>query len=281
MKRSQIVFTNYPYHKFTLKYTLDSLKRLGAENIEFVACEPHFYFDDVQSNEAAVVKGMLRERGLNMVCLTAPCNEYPINLASRNPVTRKRSVDFIVKAIEYANYFEAPAVQFVAGEALLEEEKSDALQRAKDALFYLAGIAEGYGVKLLNPYHDSKLTNVLGSAAEVRALHEELGKDAFLGMTDTVYMQRLGETVEDVTAAFGKDLCLVHFADCKDSTMHLAPGEGTLDLESVLAALDAAGYAGWLSLNMRGSRDPYLYEEEPETCMGVGGRWLAERLENA
>ena len=34
MKKSQIVFTNYPYHKLTLKYTLDSLARLGAEKME-------------------------------------------------------------------------------------------------------------------------------------------------------------------------------------------------------------------------------------------------------
>ena len=278
MNRSQIVFSNYPYHKMSLRYTLDSLKRLGAEKMEFVACEPHFYVDDVVSNEAVVVKNLLRERSIEIVCLTAPCNEYPINLASPNPVTRKRSLDYIVKHIQYANHFEAPAIQFVAGEATLYEDRHEATKRAIESLAYLADIADGYGVKLLNSYSDSKLANVFSSASEVRKAQESVGKDVFAGMTDTVYMSRCCESVEEVVKVFGKDLYLVEFADCKGSSMHLALTEGELNVDSIFNAFDSSGYEGYYSLNMRGSREPYLYEEEPEKCMRVAAEYLFGKL---
>lgn len=278
MKRSQIVFTNYPYHKMSLRYTLDSLKRLGAEKIEFVACEPHFYVNDIVSNEVAVLKNMLRERELQIVCLTAPCNEYPINLASLNPYTRKRSVDYIVKHIQCATEFEAPAVQFVAGEATLHEDRSEAVKRATESLAYLADIADGYGVKLLNSYSDSKLSNVFSSAEEVQQVQKCLGKKAFAGMSDTVYMSRCGEKAEDIIKTFGDDLYLIEFSDCKGSSMHLAPTEGNLDMDSIYNSFDAAGYEGYYCLNMRGLRDPYLYEEEPEKCMRVAAEYLRSKL---
>ncbi len=279
MVRSQVVFSNYPYHKMSLRYTLDSLKRLGAEKIEFVACEPHFYVDDVASNEAFVLKDMLRERDLEIVCLTAPCNEYPINLASSNPITRKRSVDYIVKHIQYANHFEAPAVQFVAGEATLREERDEAMKRAVESLAYLADIAAGYGVKLLNSYADSKLINVFSSAEEVQKAHESIGGNAFAGMTDTVFLSRCGESVKDVMETFGRELYLVEFADCKrGSGMHLALTEGDMDIDGIFADFDAAGYKGYYSLNMRGSREPYLYEEEPERCMRTAAEYLFGKL---
>ncbi len=279
MKKSQIVFTNYPYHKLTLKYTLDSLARLGAEKMEFVACEPHFYVDDVVSNEVAALKALLREREIEMVCLTAPCSEYPINLASLNPVTRMRSVDYIVRHIELADAFGAPAVQFVAGEATLNEDRAEAARRAEESLAYLADIAEGYGVKLLNSYHDSKLVNVYASAREVRRAHDQIAPRAFAGMTDTVCMARSGETPGDVLSAFGDELYLVELADCKgSSSMHMAAGEGELDLDATLKEFDRLGYTGYYALNMRGVREPYLYEEEPERCMATSAEFLRNRL---
>lgn len=278
MKKSQIVFTNYPYHKLTLKYTLDSLKRLGAEKMEFVACEPHFYVEDVVSNEASVVKNMLREREIEMVCLTAPCNEYPINLASLHPGTRKRSIDYIVKHIEYANYFESPVVQFVAGEATLQEDRTEAAKRAEEALAYLASVAEGYGVKLINSYSDSKFANVYASAREVHDAQQRINDRVFLGMTDTVYMSRCNETAKDIMDIYGDKLYMVELADCKNSAMHLAATEGDLNLDEMIAGFEAAGYQGYYSLNMRGLRDPYLYEEEPEKCMGVSAKYILGKL---
>lgn len=281
MKEDQIVFSNYPYHKFTLKYTLDSLARLGARRMEFVACEPHFYVDDIVGNEVSVLKNLLRDRGIEVVCLTAPCNEYSINLAAMNPIARKRSIDYIVRHIEFADQLGVPAVQFVAGEAMLQEACGEVVKRAMDSLAYLKDIARGYGVKLLNSYSDSKFSNVFGSAREVRNVQRMIDPEAFAGLTDTVYMSRCGESAADVMDVFSEDLYMVELADCGTSDLHLAPGEGKLNLDRIIAEFDDAGYTGYYALNMRGLRTPYLYEEEPERCMGVGARYLYGKLRTA
>ena len=60
--------------------------------------------------------------------------------------------------------------------------------------------------------------------------------------------------------------------------MHLALTEGDLDIDGIFADFDAAGYKGYYSLNMRGSREPYLYEEEPERCMRTAAEYLFGKL---
>ena len=42
----------------------------------------------------------------------------------------------------------------------------------------------------------------------------------------------------------------------------------------MLKDLEQAGYERFLSLHMRGSREPYVYEEEPERCMHAGAEWM-------
>lgn len=280
MKKSQITLTNYPYHKMSMMGTLNSLANMGIRNLEFLASEPDFYLEDVAQREASELKQQLLARELKMVCLSIPCNECSVNLITNNSNTRKRSIDYIVKGIEYANFFETPAVQFCAGEVRMHEDEGAAWLRAQESLLYLSEIADGYGVKIINNYTDSIYTNVLCGAANVKKMHESIGARKFLKMSDTVYMEKLSETAEDLQGLFGDDLYMVHFADCKDSLMHLAPGEGTLDLEKQLKALDAIGFKGYLSLNMRGSRVPYSYEVNPGKCMESGVQWMLEHLEN-
>ena len=40
LKMEQIALANFVYTKYSLKYTLDSLQRLGAKAIEFYTADP-------------------------------------------------------------------------------------------------------------------------------------------------------------------------------------------------------------------------------------------------
>ena len=46
MRWSQIAVGNYPYAMYSFDYFLESMKRLGVDQIEVWAAGPHFYLDD-------------------------------------------------------------------------------------------------------------------------------------------------------------------------------------------------------------------------------------------
>lgn len=278
LNKSQIALTNYPYHKCSLDFTLDSMQKLGAAEIEFVCCEPHFYFDDVTQTDAEELKKKIEEKNMKIICLTAPTMEYPMNLASESISTRTKTVNYLVQAIQYADQLKVPMVSFNMGQAALDMDADAAWVRAREAVAYLISVAESFGVKIALYVTGSKKSSLLDSAEKARKLKEEVPSESLGFVADTVYLSKMGLTPEEFVNEIGLEhVFLVHFADCKSGTLHLAPGEGDLDLEEMLESFDRAGYSGCLSLNMRGSRDEYVYEEEPERCMKNGVLWLRER----
>lgn len=275
--KSQIALTNYPYHKCSLAFTLDSLQKLGAAKIEFVCCEPHFYFDDVTADEAEALREAIEEKNMEIICLTAPTMEYPMNLASENISTRTKTVNYLVQAIRYANQLKVPMVSFNMGQAALDIDADAAWVRAREAVAYLASVAESFGVKIALYVTGSKKSSLLDGVKKAGKLKEEVPSEALGFVADTVYLSKMGLTPEEFINEIGlESVFLVHFADCKSGTLHLAPGEGDLNLEEMLAGFDRAGYSGCFSLNMRGSRDEYVYEEQPERCMENGALWMKE-----
>ncbi|MDD3174012.1 MAG: sugar phosphate isomerase/epimerase, partial [Herbinix sp.] len=91
LKQSQIAVSNYPYYKYSLDYTLDSLQRLGAETIELYACYPHLHIDDTNLVRIKSIKKKLKDHGIKPICFTPEQCMYPVNIASKDVVARKRS----------------------------------------------------------------------------------------------------------------------------------------------------------------------------------------------
>ena len=56
LKMEQVAFANFAYTKYSLKYTLDSLQKIGAHAIEFYCADPHFCLEDCTLEDMKVVK---------------------------------------------------------------------------------------------------------------------------------------------------------------------------------------------------------------------------------
>ena len=279
LRKTQIALTNYPYHKCSLDFTLHSMEKLGIKTIEFVCCEPHFYFEDVTEADTKELMKKLEEKGFTIICLTAPTMEYPMNLASENIMTRTKTVKYLVDAIQYAEKLHAPIVSFNMGQAPLDADTEAAWTRAKEAVAYLVSVAESFGVRIALYVTGSRKSSLLDSVEKAKRLKKEIPSGSLGFVADTVYLDKMALEPETFIRELGlENIFLVNFADCKSGALHLAPGEGNLDLEKCLKSFERAGYEGYVSLNMRGSRDPYVYEEQPERCMKNGLEWLLAHL---
>ena len=89
----QICVSNFPYYKYSLEYALDSLERMGGKYLEMYACDPHFHVDDCTLADARALKLKIKNHGLTTMCFTPEQCNYPVNIAAKNPVARKRSID--------------------------------------------------------------------------------------------------------------------------------------------------------------------------------------------
>ena len=61
---SQIAVSNFPYGKYSFGYALDSLERMGGENLELYACDPHFHVDDMTASDLAAAKKQIKDHHL-------------------------------------------------------------------------------------------------------------------------------------------------------------------------------------------------------------------------
>ena len=276
LKKEQIALSNFPYFKYSLKYTLDSLQKLGAEAIELYACDPHFHVDDCGPAEVAMMKRMLKERGLRPICLTPEQVKYPINIASVNPVCRERSMNTYRKVLQYANELECPTVQFFAGWGPLDEPYEKAWPRAVDSLGYLADIAHGYGITITIEAADRMLT-VLTGTDKIRKMIEEVNSPNLQGMIDTVCLLACDENIEQAVENIGKEhIRHFHFSDVmmdKSTGDHIIPGEGTMDLDHVLKVMDDIEYKGYFSIELMSP-----YEKRAEEAMGKAAEWMRKHI---
>ncbi len=82
MKTEQISVGNYHYIRYSMSYFLESMKRLGIQNIELYAAGPHCYLDDFDYMRTKQLSRSVREAGLNIVCLTPEQCIYPISIST-------------------------------------------------------------------------------------------------------------------------------------------------------------------------------------------------------
>lgn len=273
LKWSQVALTNFPYTKYSLKSTLDSLQRIGAHNIEFYAAYPHFYLGDVTPADIKATKKMLDDHGLHVINFCPENCTYPVNAASTNAATRHRSIAHYVTAIQAASEFECPNALFFPGYALADENQADAWKRAVDTMGYLAGIAEAYGVRLILESAGISATVMDSSEKQVQMIRE-VNSPNVSGMVDLTCMHELGENIEQCIATLGiENIHHIHFHNCCELTPgrweHRVPTDGVLDIAHIVHALDEAGFKGHFGCEVFG---PYV--GAPEKAMLAYKEWF-------
>jgi fatty-acyl-CoA synthase len=116
--------------------------------------------------------------------------------------------------------------------------------------------AEELGVVVALETHDA-----FASAARVAELLHLVPSHAFAALWDLHHPYRMGEQPDDVLALLGERIALVHVKDARGEQLVLL-GEGEVPVAESLAALRAAGYDGWVSVEWEKRWHPELAEPE-------------------
>ena len=268
MKNSQISVGNYTYMYYSFDYFLASMERLGINTIELWGATPHFYSDDASFFETCALQKKLAQRGFTVSCVTPEQVMYPINIGAVNRDERARSIDFFRRHIDIANILQTPRMLVTSGRCNLDDDKSDCFKYCVDSLQELGYYAGRRGVTIAFETLTREGYDLVVRAAESKAVLDAVNDyDHVKAMIDVDESARFGESPTVFFALFGKErMEHCHFVDGMPGG-HLAMGDGVLPMRRYLEELDAAGYEGYISLEVMNDR--YYYDPEPAIRQSV------------
>lgn len=160
------------------------------------------------------------------------------------------------------------------GLAYLDADETEAWKWCRESLSEICKTAEKEGVYLPVEAFTSFTTHVFNRAEHISRMIKEVGSPYLKGLADTDVMATTGkDTIHDFIKELGHDLNHVHFVDGNPGG-HLVPGEGMLDMEGALKALNAIDYKGYLGLELLDRR----YILDPEKAMRDSLAWFEKHL---
>ncbi len=240
---TRLAAMNIHYFRHSLPHFLDDAAALGFSKIELWAGMPHLSLEDATGDDIKRTKHLLRERELELVCLTPEQCLYPINLASEHPGTARRSHAYFLRSLEVAEALECPQMLITAGWGYANQPPTEAWDRARDQLGDLAQEALKKGVTLLLEPLSHTESNLIVTSADLARMMEEIGSDQIAAILDLNAMAAAGEMPESYGTRFGERLRHVHICDGTPEG-HLAWGDGTLPLANYIHCLEKSGYTG-------------------------------------
>lgn len=273
MDTKRLLAANYHYKRYTLDYFLDSVAKIGFENIELWASGPHFHLDYFTKQDLVDLKTKIKNRGLSVRCLTPEQSVYPISISHPDANYRQASVDFFNRHIETAVKLECDRMLVTTGIDYLNVPEADKWKSMVESMAKIVTKAEAEGVTLALEAFTKYSTQSMSRSDQMRKLIDEINSPNLQGLIDTDCLAATGEeSVADYLENLKNHLDHIHFVDGNPGG-HLVPGDGILDMEGALKAIETSGYQGYYGLEFLDRR----YYIEPNKALERTIEWFAKQ----
>ncbi|CAM5782634.1 hydroxypyruvate isomerase [Rhizobacter fulvus] len=245
-----MLFTEVPF--------LDRFER--AARAGFTAVEFLFPYDF----PAAEIRNRLVANRLELVLHNLPAGDWAAGergiacLPDRVAEFR----DGVARAIEYATVLGVPRLNCLAGKSPAGFGGAAVHATLVENLRFAAAALKEVGITLLiEPINTFDIPGFhLNRTAQALALIDEVGSDNLFVQYDIYHAQRMeGELIATMTS----QLARIGHIQLADNPGRHEPGTGEIHYGNVFAALDRAGYDGWIGC-----------EYKPATTTQAGLHWL-------
>lgn len=193
-----------------------------------------------------------RARRLGLACAAHTAST---NVSLVDPGRRDEFLTGLRGGVDAARQLGTPTLIVTVGQALEGVERARQHDSIVAGLRSAAPIAAEAGVTLALEPLNTQVDHAgyyLGSTAEGLAIVDEVASPAVRLLYDLYHAQVAeGKLTRTATANLAK-IAHLHVADCPGRHQ---PGTGELNYRNILAAIDAAGYQGYVGLEYRPSGD--------------------------
>jgi sugar phosphate isomerase/epimerase len=286
----QFGFSTNAFRSHGLEETLAALGEAGYDGVEILLDEPHLYPETTDEDDVERVRGLLDEHGLAV----SNCNAFMLSAAERSarsreadygreteafhhpsfveldPADRRTRVEHTKAALRTAADVGAPHISIPPGGPVPEQTPDDeALDQFVDGLRAVLDTAEEVDVDVLVEPEPELLVE---TSAEFLELMDRVDSPRVGCNFDAGHLFCVGED----PAALVEDLAPYtphyHLEDIPaDRTHeHTQLGEGGMDIDGFLEAVEASGYEGFVTVEL------YPYGETAAETASEAMQYLRE-----
>ena len=220
-------------------------RRAGFAGVEFPSPYEH---------PAAEIAARLEGEGLTCVLFNLPMGDRAkgdIGYACR-PGREQEFREGVARGLDYAAHLQPTRVNVIAGVANDGEDRAELEARLVANLRFAAGEFAAAGVPMLveplNTHDNPKY--LLPRQDDGARIVAQLGHDFGLQL-DLYHVAMMGD---DPSSMLAKHRGVIRHVQFADAPGRHEPGTGQVPLAAAFAALDASGYAGWVSAEYKPSR---------------------------
>ena len=273
-KDLKIAAMSVQYVQYSLAYMLDSFQKAGLHYIEFWGATPHFYAADYPTEEAvierlAVIKDMMRQRGIEAVMYTPETLAYPFSYSHPDKLVRQRTIDYMVRNCHHAKALGCSQVFINTGCGLRDVPREESWARCRESFIELCDRTKDLGVNIvleqLQPYESNLVLNL----EDCKRMYDEVNSDHLGICLDVVAMEVAGDTVDEFFKVFEDKILHIHLAD----ENHEILDDGTYPIESYIDDFVKHEFNGYISLEINDS----IYWQDPHQSIQRSIDWLKEK----
>jgi hydroxypyruvate isomerase len=233
-----VLFTEYPFVE-----RFDRAAAAGFEAVEFLFP----YAEDI-----AAVRAALTRNGLEQVLFNLPPGDFAAGERgiANNPDRQAEFRDGVARALEIAATLDCGRLNCLSGLTLPGVPLHTQWATLADNLRYAAEQAEVAGVRqVVEPLNTFDTPGfILPTTDRALELLDVVGHPNLVIQYDVYHAQRMEGNLTSTIAA---QIARFGHVQIADSPARHEPGTGEINFPFVFAALDAAGYDGWVSLEYR------------------------------
>ena len=225
--------------KGDLETNLARIASLGYDGVELAIRDPRL----VNLDE---LERLIRKHNLVVPAIGTgqAWGEEGLSFTDTDPAIRRAAIERVKSHVPVAARFNAVIIiGLVRGIVKPGVDHTQAMDWLVEALRECSLAAEPFGIRLaLEPINRYE-TTLVNNAAQGLELIERVGADNFGLLLDTFHMNIEEPSLEDSIRRAGDRIFHFHVADSN----RWYPGGGHLDFQSLLTALYATGYTGFVS----------------------------------
>ncbi len=241
--------------------TIAILADLGYEGIEIMADLPHAYPPhltkrDIRGIREAIQRHRLQISNINAFMLHALGDTWHPSWIEKDPELRAKRVDHTLRCIDLAEKLGARTISTEPGGPLDDMEFEEGSRLFLQGLQAVKDKAREKGIRILiEPEPDLLIEN----SRQFSDFFKKLDPEVFGLNFDVGHFYCVGEDPVDLIWELQDITHHFHLEDIAASRVHhhLMLGEGAIDLEAVLKAIDFTGYGGFVTVEL------YPYEDRP------------------
>ena len=233
----KIAYRTQAYKDYDIETALNQFSKLGYEGVELCLEHPDTNLDKLTDDKITFVKKLLRENNLGLSSVSLHCNfvENDVcfsELKRAIPITGKFGADLLV----------------ISTGTLRESEAETQRATLRIRISELLTLCDENDVSLaLEPEPDF----IIGNTADMLKLIKDMNHARLKCNFDVGHSHICDPSLTEAIKVLGEKIAHTHIEDIRDKKhYHLIPGEGDINLKSVIEALSSIGFDNYLTLDL-------------------------------